>query len=166
MLLSTLQETVRDIHQILGLNILFWGVFTATSALIMRNEIQMKEVEKLAPASWIAAVFGALFLALLPPKLLLVAIIIFIVYFLLIHRGYDINIPWFTKYLDARFVGAVSGFLQGGGARGSDMRFAYLLSRGFSLAETAATSAVIVTELVFLLETPRVFNGSNKTSKL
>ncbi|MEK7129279.1 MAG: sulfite exporter TauE/SafE family protein, partial [Patescibacteria group bacterium] len=112
---------------------------------LFRKEIQFKYVRKFLPISILGATLGSLSLIQINSRFLLFIILLFTLYFL-----YKTIKHYFKERIDKpqyRFAtsvtGLLSGFLQGTGLSGSDLRNNFLYSEGLTLPQVHGTTAVV-----------------------
>lgn len=138
---TPLLAVLTDPHRAIGLASFFFCLSGIVRVALFRTHIQWREVKILLPVSLIAAFFGALSLIALNETLLLLIVLGFTVYFFLKR------VEWIptkkTSTYTVGIIGLLSGFLQGAGLAGSDLRNGYLYGKKFDLAQVHGTTAVI-----------------------
>ena len=145
---SPLLALITDPHNALGLASFYFVLSGIVRVFIFRKHIQWKYIKGLLPISLFGAVFGALSLVKINPNILLAIILVFLVYFV-----YKKIREMARKEIEEKkahklalgFVGIFSGFLQGFGLAGSDLRNGYLYSEKLTLTEVHGTTAFIGT---------------------
>lgn len=139
---TPLLALLLDPHRAIGIATFVFFLSAPPRIFFFWQNIQWREIKILLLPSAIAAFFGALALVTIPAQWLLIIILLFSVYFLL--KKLDI-IPKSEKphHLVNYVVGLLSGFLQGTGLSGSDLRNQYLYAQNLNLAEVHGTTAFI-----------------------
>ena len=139
---TPLLALIIDPHQAIGFASAYFVLSSAVRAFFFRKNIQWSEVRTLLLPSIVAAAFGALALVTIPTTWLLTIILGFCIYFLLKKLGVWPRSNDSSLALN-RFIGVLSGFLQGTGLAGGDLRSQYLYSHNLNMAEVHGTTAVI-----------------------
>ncbi len=135
---------LTDPHTAIGLASFFFFLSAVIRVFMFRKAIRWKYVKNLLPLSLIGAVIGALALVKINPLLLLAIIFIFVAYFLSKKiRSLRKNEENPVSKLGVHSIGLLSGFLQGTGLAGSDLRNGYLYSQKLTLAEVHGTTALL-----------------------
>lgn len=133
---------LTDPHRAIGLASFFFLLSGIIRIYLFRENIRWEEVRVLFLPSVFFASLGALSLVAIPTAILLWIILLATVYFFLKKIGL-IKKTQKESSKTTFFVGALSGFLQGSGFGGSDLRNSYLYARQFSLIEVHGTTGVI-----------------------
>ena len=135
---------LTDPHKAIALASFYFFLSAVVRLFIFRRDIKWKYVKKFLPLSFIGAIIGAFALIKINPLALLIIIFIFVLYFfykkiktLRINKEKDYN------KLAVHSVGFLSGFLQGTGLAGSDLRNSYLYSEKLTLPQVHGTTALI-----------------------
>lgn len=141
---------VTDPHQAIALATVFYIMMNIPRIYLFRKTIQWNHVRDLLPVSLIGAGFGAFAIIQIEPKILLGVVFVFTLYFLYkkIKQVAGPAQPASEKKsspLSSAGIGAFSGFLQGTGLSGSDLRNGYLYSKGVTIKEIHGTTAIIGT---------------------
>ncbi len=137
--------------------------------VLFRKDIIWSEAKKLIPLSAVGAMIGAASLFRISETTLLVIIACFSIYFLgekissLRHK--KITLKKENK-MTASATGLFSGFLQGAGFSGSDLRNNYFYAQGFSLSNVQGTTAVLGALNFFLATIIRLMWGGLKIPDL
>ena len=131
-----------DPHRALGMATFVFLLSAPPRLFFFWKDIQWHEVRALLLPSVIAAFVGAFALVVVPARWLLILILLFSIYFLLKKLRV---IPKSDKpaRLTNYLVGLLSGFLQGTGLSGSDLRNQYLYAQDLKIAEVHGTTAMI-----------------------
>mgnify|MGYP001609227616 CR=1 FL=1 len=132
-------------HIAIGLASFFFFLSGIVRVYMFRKQIQIKYVKSLLPISLVAAIIGAFALVKINPQILLIVILIFASYFLY-KKLKDVFFQKEKKSINrltVHSIGFLSGFLQGTGLAGSDLRNNYLYSEKLSLAQVHGTTALI-----------------------
>lgn len=138
---TPLLAILTDPHKAIGLAIFYFFLSSLVRLYLFRKFIQWEEAKHLIIPSAIAVLLGSLSLVVVSTTILYVIVLSSAVYFLL--KKLKI-IEWErTRKLTSPLVGVLSGFLQGTGLAGSDLRNSYLYSQGLSISEVHGTTAVI-----------------------
>ncbi|MDD3531073.1 MAG: sulfite exporter TauE/SafE family protein [Candidatus Pacebacteria bacterium] len=140
--ITPLLAMLVDPHRAIGIATFYFFLTAPPRIFFFWENIQWQEIKTLLLPSVIAAFFGALALVIIPVRWLLVTILLFSIYFLLKKLQIIPKAKWSHRYLD-HFVGLFSGFLQGTGLAGSDLRNQYLYAQDLKIAEVHGTTAVI-----------------------
>lgn len=147
---TPLLTLLTDPHAAIALASVFFFVGAIIRVCMFRKNIRVDYVKKMVFISAIAAAFGAFSIFTIPPTVLLWIVFAFTLYFLikklkemLQATKEKITYDKKSRKLTVGFVGLFSGFLQGSGLAGSDLRNSYLYSEGLSLAEVHGTTAVM-----------------------
>lgn len=139
---TPLLALLTDPYRAIGIASFFFFLTAPPRIYFFWQNIQWHEVRALFLPSIIAAFFGALALVAIPAQWLLIIILLFSVYFLLKKLGIVPKSKTPGRLLN-HFIGLLSGFLQGTGLAGSDLRNQYLYAQDLKLAEVHGTTAVI-----------------------
>ena len=147
-----------DPRKAIGLTSAFFVMSGIIRILFFREKIQWSEVRVLWLPSVAAAAVGAFALLSIPPVYLVGLILGFAMYFMLKKFGV---IPKREKPLPVLeyFIGLFSGFLQGTGLAGSDLRNQYLYAQGLDIAEVHGTTALIGWSNFFVATVVRLMTG-------
>lgn len=135
---------LTDPHRAIGLASFYFLLSGIVRIYLFRKHIVWREVKVLLPTSIIFAFLGAYFLIVINSIVLVVIILLFTIYFLfkkIISLNKDVNKK--SHRVIAPIIGIISGFLQGAGLAGSDIRRGYLYSKGFNLSEVHGTGSII-----------------------
>ena len=132
-------------HIAIGLASFFFFLSGIVRVYMFRKQIQIKYVKSLLPISLVAAIVGAFALVKINPQILLIIILIFTSYFLYkkLKDMFFQKEKKSTNKLTMHSIGFLSGFLQGTGLAGSDLRNSYLYSKKLSLAQVHGTTALV-----------------------
>ncbi|MEJ0053913.1 MAG: sulfite exporter TauE/SafE family protein [bacterium] len=147
-----------DPHQAIGIASAFFVINGVVRAFIFRASIQWSEVRVLLLPSVIAAAIGALALVAVPEAWLLVIIFFFSLYFLLKKLRISPKRGKPSPILN-HSVGAFSGFLQGTGLAGSDLRNQYLYAQNLNIAEVHGTTSLVGAANFFVATAIRLYTG-------
>ncbi len=138
---TPLLAILTDPHKAIGLAIFYFFLSSLVRLYLFRKFIQWEEAKHLIIPSAIAVLLGSLSLVVVSTTLLYIIVLGSAVYFLL--KKLKI-IEWKkAQKLTSSLVGVFSGFLQGTGLAGSDLRNSHLYSQGLSISEVHGTTAVI-----------------------
>lgn len=102
-----------------------------------------------------AAFIGAFALVSVSPRILLSIVFFFTIYFFL--KKINVLEQKKTTRFTSFFVGIFSGFMQGTGIAGSDLRNNYLYAQGLNLAQLHGTTALIGPANFFVATVVRLF---------
>ena len=131
----------------------------------LRGHLRADLIGKLLPASILGGVAGALFTTRINELLLTAVLLVFVVYFfskrLRIHtKSGEQSAAKRPKGRSTVAVGLFSGFLQGGGFGGGDVRNNYLYAHDLTLTEVRATTAAVGSAIFVLSLTTRTIEGT------
>lgn len=131
---------LTDPHRAIGLASFYFFLTALVRLILFRKDIQWKEVKILLIPSMGMSAIGAAALVGVPDVSLLIVVFLFTIYFLYkrIYSKKDSKSS-LTDYV----VGLLSGFLQGAGLAGSDLRNGYLYSQGLNISQVHGTTALI-----------------------
>lgn len=151
---TPLLAILTDPHRAIGLASFYFLLSAIIRIYLFRKNIQWHEIKVLLPVSLVAAFIGSLSLAAINSTLLLIIILAFTIYFFLKRiKVFSLVNNWKIKpHYATGLVGLFSGFLQGAGLAGSDLRNSYLFGKDLNLAQVHVTTA-LVGALNFLLAT-------------
>jgi len=143
---TPLLALITDPHTAIGLASFYFALSGIIRVFIFRKDLKFYYIKRLLPISLLGAVFGALSLIEIDPKILLIIILLFLIYFTYkkiqgIRKVMAENKK--MHKLTLGFVGILSGFLQGFGLGGSDLRSGYLYSEKLTIMEVRGTSSFI-----------------------
>jgi len=141
-MVTPLLAMITDPHRAIGIASFFFFLSALARVFFFRENIQWHEIKVLLIPSVVAAFFGALALVVIPTYWLLIIILIFSIYFLLKKLHVVPNLKRSSQLFD-HAIGLISGFLQGTGLAGSDLRNQYLYARNLNLADVHGTSSLI-----------------------
>ena len=138
---------LTDPHLAIGLASFYFLLSGVIRISLFRKQIRWEYVKSLLPISLIFAAVGAFALVEVNPKILLMIILAFTAFFF-----YKKLMQIFRKKeekpmnkLSVHLIGILSGFLQGSGLAGSDLRNGYLYSKKLNIAQVHGTSSLIGT---------------------
>lgn len=136
---------LTDPHRAIGLASFYFLLSGIIRVYLFRKNIQWHEIKILLPLSLVAAFFGALALVAINSILLLIIVFTFAVYFFLKRLKLipASNKKKIKQHYSTGFIGLFSGFLQGSGLAGSDLRNSYLLGKGLNLSQLHGTTALV-----------------------
>lgn len=145
---TPLLALITDPHNAIGLASFYFVLSGIVRIFVFRKHIKWEYIKSLLPISILGAIFGALSLVKINTNILLIIILLFLVYFVYkkireIFKG-DVKEKKMHK-LTFWIVGLFSGFLQGFGLAGSDLRNGYLYSEKLTIADVHGTTAFIGT---------------------
>lgn len=146
---------LTDPHRAIGLASFYFLLSGIIRIYLFRKNIQWSEIKILLPLSLVAAFFGSLALVAINSMLLLIIVFSFAVYFFLKRINLipkSNNKKKIKPHYTTGFVGLFSGFLQGSGLAGSDLRNSYLLGKGLNISQLHGTTALVGAS-IFLLAT-------------
>jgi len=147
-------------HMAIGLASFYFLLSGVIRVPLFRKDIQWDEVRALLPISLLAAFVGSLSLVVINSTLLLIIVLAFAIYFFLKRIKF---IPSFNsggaKRYTTGFIGLFSGFLQGAGLAGSDLRNSYLYGKNLDIAQVHGTSSLIGTSNFLLATIVRLFTN-------
>jgi len=162
---SPLLALVTDPHNAIGLASFYFVLSGIVRIFIFRKHIQWKYIKGLLPISIIGAVFGAFSLVKINSNILLAIILVFLVYFVYKKAKEMIKKEIKEKKthkLALGVVGILSGFLQGFGLAGSDLRNGYLYSEKLTITEVHGTTAFIGTANFIIATIVRLYTNQVK----
>lgn len=147
-----------DPHRALGMATFIFFLSAPPRIFFFWRDIQWHEVRVLLLPSAVAAFVGAFALVVVPGRWLLILILLFSIYFLLkklriIPKSRGIG------HLANYVVGPLSGFLQGTGLSGSDLRNQYLYAQDLKIAEVHGTTAIIGGANFLIATLVRLYTG-------
>ena len=145
---------LTDPHLAIGLASFYFLLSGIVRISMFRRGIRWEYVKSLLPISLIFAAVGAFALVEINPLILLIIISVFTSFFFYkkIRQIFNKKEEKPMNKFSVHFVGVLSGFLQGSGLAGSDLRNGYLYSKKLTIAEVHGTSSLIGT-LNFLIAT-------------
>lgn len=155
---TPLLALLTDPYRAIGIASFFFFLTAPPRIYFFWRNIQWHEVRTLFLPSVVASFFGALALVAIPARWLLVIILLFSIYFLFKKLGVIPRSKAPTRLLN-HFIGLLSGFLQGTGLAGSDLRNQYLYAHDLNLAEVHGTTAVIAAGNFFVATLVRLYTG-------
>lgn len=155
---TPLLALLTDPYRAIGIASFFFFLTAPPRIYFFWKNIRWHEVRSLFLPSVIAAFFGALALVAVPARWLLIVILLFSVYFLFKKLGIVSKSKTPGRLLN-HFVGLLSGFLQGTGLAGSDLRNQYLYAQNLNLAEVHGTTAVIAAGNFLVATLVRLYTG-------
>jgi len=155
---TPLLATLTDPHTAIGITAFYFFLSGVVRVSFFWKHIRWDLIRALIVPSSIAAVVGAASLFVVPEEIILVVIFFGSAWFLLKKLGIlpgseDKKISLTQGYV----VGSFSGFLQGVGLPGSDMRSSFLYSKGMSVIEGNGTSAFLGASNFLLATITRLF---------
>lgn len=136
---------LTDPHRAIGLASFYFLLSGVIRVYLFRKNIQWHEIKILLPLSLIAAFVGSLSLVAINSTLLLIIVLAFTVYFFLkrVKVLSSANNQKIKPLYATSFVGLFSGFLQGTGLAGSDLRNSYLFGKDLNIAQVHGTTALV-----------------------
>ncbi len=150
---------LTDPHRAVGLASFYFLLGGIIRTFLFRKNIKWHEIKILLPLSLLTAFIGALSLVAINSTLLLILVFAFTIYFFLkrikIISPLQSNSP--ASRYTAGFIGLFSGFLQGAGLAGSDLRNSYLFGKGLNISELHGTTALIGASNFLLATVVRLF---------
>lgn len=135
---------LTDPHKAIGLASFYFLLSGIIRIYLFRKHIVWKEIKGLLLTSIIFAAVGAYLLIAINPIILIAIILLSTIYFIfkkIISLKKEIKKE--THKAVAPIIGILSGFLQGTGFGGSDIRNNYLYSKDYSLLQVHGTTAII-----------------------
>lgn len=152
---------LTDPHRAIALASFYFLLSGAVRIFVFRKDIQFKYIKCLLPISLLGAVIGAFSLIEIPAAVLLWVILLFSLYFLgkKLKQAFQNRpkAPVSAGRLTTPTVGLLSGFLQGTGLAGSDLRNNLLYAEGLSLQQVHGTTSLIGWSNFFIASIVRVF---------
>lgn len=136
---------LTDSHRAVGIASFFFFLSGLIKITLFRKDIVLREVKALLPVSLIGAFLGATLLVAIPPQLLLLILFLFSAYFLYkrVFEKEKKETPETRANLFGSVVGLLSGFLQGAGMAGAELRAGYLYARKLDIMQVQATAPAI-----------------------
>ena len=136
---------VMDIRAAIGFTTVYLLVAGIPRIYLFRKSIRWDLVKQLIVVSTVSAALGAFAIVYIDPKILLVLILVLSIRFLYerIRRKTNENKTHHTGKWMGAFIGVISGFMQGAGLSGSELRNNYLYAQGVQLQELHGTTAII-----------------------
>lgn len=147
-------------HTAIGLASFYFFLSAIVRVFMFRREIKWKYAKNLLLLSFIGAIIGALALVKISPLILLILIFLFTAYFFykkIKTLKNDKEIP--SHKLTIHSIGFLSGFLQGAGLAGSDLRNSYLYSEKLTLPQVHGTTALIGATNFFIATIMRIMTS-------
>lgn len=157
---TPLLALITDPHNAIGLASFYFVLSGIVRIFVFRKHIRYEYIKSLLPVSIVGAIFGALSLIEINSNILFIIILLFIFYFVYKKIREIINKKVSEKKLHKLtfgIVGLFSGFLQGFGLAGSDLRNGYLYSEKLTLTEVHGTTALIGTANFFIATIVRIY---------
>ncbi len=158
---APLLATLTTTHIAIGLTSFYFFIVCLIRVAFFWKEIRWEYLKKFLPVSLSFGALGAFALIAIPETVVAILLAIFLLYFFIkAIQGGDRkeNISKQHKYT-LGVVGAISGFLQGSGLSGSDLRNGYLYAEGLSLAQVHGTTAFIGGSTFLLATIIRLFTN-------
>lgn len=155
---TPLLAMIVDPHRALGMATFVFFLSAPPRVFFFWKNIQWREVKVLLLPSAIAAFIGAFALVIIPARWLLILILLFSIYFLL-KKLHIIPKSEKPSHLVDYVVGLLSGFLQGSGLSGSDLRNQYLYAQDLKIAEVHGTTALIGGTNFLIATLVRLYTG-------
>ena len=152
---TPLLALLTDPYHAIGIASFFFFLSAIVRAYMFRNDIQWNEIRILLFPSVVAALFGALVVIAIPQQILLLIILLFSIYFLLKKLNIIPKQEKPSRILN-HFVGLLSGFLQGTGLAGSDLRNQYLYAQNLNIPKVHGTTAFIGAANFFVATSARL----------
>lgn len=142
---TPLLAILTDPHLAIGLASFFFVLSGIVRIYMFRKETKWEYIKSLLPVSIIFAAIGAFALVKINPLILLGIIFLFTLLFFYkkIKQTYFKKEEKPMNKFSAYVVGVLSGFLQGTGLAGSDLRNNYLFSEKLTMAQVHGTTAII-----------------------
>ncbi|MEK7555532.1 MAG: sulfite exporter TauE/SafE family protein [Patescibacteria group bacterium] len=136
---------LTDPHRAIALASFYFLLSGIIRVYIFRKDIQFKYIKPLLPISLVGATIGALSLVKIDTKPLLLILLFFTLYFFykILKQHFHNRAYTPTNKLAISTTGLLSGFLQGTGLAGSDLRNNFLYSEGLNLSQVHGTTAII-----------------------
>ncbi|MFA6437068.1 MAG: sulfite exporter TauE/SafE family protein [Candidatus Paceibacterota bacterium] len=159
---TPLLAIITDPHNAIGLASFYFVLSGIVRIFVFRKHIQWKYIKSLLPISVLGAIFGALSLVEINTNVLLIIILLFLVYFVYKKIREIINKNIKEKKIHKLtfwIVGLFSGFLQGFGLAGSDLRNGYLYSEKLTIIDVQGTTAFIGTANFLIATIVRLFTN-------
>lgn len=158
---TPLIAALTDVHSAIGFVGFYFFLSAMMRFIVFYRDVQWPLVRKLLPISAVGSVIGAFSLLAISDVLLLCILAIFTLYFIYkkIFRSQakrKENI--FTRW-GAAVVGLFSGFLQGTGLAGSDLRNNYLYAKDLTMVQVHGTTALVGGINFFLATVVRLYLG-------
>lgn len=148
---------LTDPHRAIGLASFYFLLSGLVRIYFFRKNIRWDEIKGLLPPSLLAAFVGSLALVVINDRLLLAIVLGFTIYFFFKKIGVvETNNKKASRYTTAG-VGLLSGFLQGAGVGGSDLRNSYLFGNRLNIAQLHGTSGLVGASNFFLATIVRLF---------
>lgn len=140
--ITPLLALITDPHKAIGLTSFYLVMSGIIRIFLFRKDIDWREIRILFVPSVVAAILGALAIVAVPANFLLILVFFSAVYFLWqrIHPQ-EKKSNSLVNYL----VGLFSGFLQGTGLAGSDLRNSYLYAQKLDIKQVHGTTSLIGT---------------------
>ena len=162
---TPLLALITDPHNAIALASFYFVLSGLVRIFVFRKHIRYQYIKNLLPISLLGATLGALSLVKINPNILLAIILVFLIYFVY-KKIYTITRPEVNEKkahpLTFGLIGLFSGFLQGFGLAGSDLRNGYLYSEKLELAEVHGTSAFLGTANFLVATIIRVYTHQVK----
>jgi len=152
---TPLLAMLTDPHRAIGLAVFYFFLSSVVRFFFFRKYIIWEEARHLIIPSAVAVLVGSLSLIAIPPLFLYIIVLISAVYFLL-KKLKLLSLGNNNKHT-ASFVGVASGFLQGAGLAGADLRNTYLYSQGLSISQVHGTTTIIAITNFFIATIVRLF---------
>ncbi len=140
---TPLLAILTDPHRAIGMASFYFLLSGLVRVFLFRKNIQWQELKILLPTSLFAAFWGALVLMTIDRNAVFILILVFTVYFFLKKIKVLPNSKKEKLHYFSGFVGLFSGFLQGAGLAGSDIRNSYLLSKNINISQLNGTTAFV-----------------------
>jgi uncharacterized protein len=149
-IVTPLVALFTDPHKAVGLTSFLFFLSSIISVCVFRKDIELSYLKILLPFSVMGAIAGAFCIGMVSALLLYLLILGVCTYFL-IKKLMKAPVRKQSRF-GGQAIGTFSGFLQGTGLAGSDLRNSYLYSRDLTVAQVRGTS-MLVGAAVFLAAT-------------
>jgi uncharacterized membrane protein YfcA len=143
---TPLLAVLTTTHNAIVISAFFYFASSLVRLSFFYRFVRWDYVRTLLPIVLCGAVLGALALIALPDTFATVILFCFVLYFFIATIRNKPKEKIYSKKRGAYVplaVGALSGFFQGSGFAGSDLRNGYLYAEGLSLSEVQGTASVI-----------------------
>lgn len=156
--------TVMSTNEAITFITVYFLINSSVIVFVFREYLQKEMVIRLIPGSFFGAIVGGLLSSSLNELVLTVVVLLFVLYFSVkkIHRikRADKKKTTGREKKGAMLIGLVSGFMQGGGFGGGDIRNSYLYSNNLSLQQVRATTAAVGVSIFIVSLTTRAINNT------
>lgn len=155
-------STVMSTNEAITFITVYFLINSSIIVFVFKEYLQKNLVLTLIPSSFLGALAGGLLSSSLDELALTFVVLLFVSYFSYkkVRNIHKQNRPRKSSQKGTLGIGMISGFLQGGGFGGGDIRNSYLYANGLSLQQVRATTAAVGVSIFLVSLSARAMNGS------